>query len=79
MSTPEKKRRLTDEGGETSSMVPPSRPPLKKRFTSCVNIQPVVVIPDPEPVIKPVKIEYSVNTSLHPSVFVPLCSFSSFT
>lgn len=62
MSTPEKKRRLTDEVGETSSMVPPSRPPLKKRFTSCVNIQQTpVFIPEPEPVVKAVKIEYSVN------------------
>lgn len=64
MSTPEKKRRLTDEAGETSvssSMVPPSRPPLKKRFTSCVNMQQApVIIAEPEPVIKTVKIEYSV-------------------
>lgn len=65
MSTAEKKRRLTDDISEpsvSSTTVPPTRPPLKKRFTSCVNIQQTPVVqPEPEPVTKPVKKEFSVN------------------
>jgi hypothetical protein len=77
MGAPEK-RQLIDEVGETSVSaasvaLTPSRPPLKKRFTSCLNIQqqvlPVpVIIAEPEPIAsspvaatKPVKIEFSVS------------------
>lgn len=43
MASPEKKRRLTEEGGDTSiTVTAPSRPPLKKRFTS-LNVQPPAV------------------------------------
>lgn len=64
MSAPERKRRLTDEVGDASlPIVAPSRPPLKKRFTSCINIQQPVVVaePEPMPIPKPVKVEFSVK------------------
>jgi hypothetical protein len=52
MGTPEKRRRLTEEVVETSISTStvtstPSRPPLKKRFTSCVNVQQVQLPPSP--------------------------------
>lgn len=39
MGTPEKKRRLVEDIGEASvSTPPPSRPPLKKRFTGTFQV-----------------------------------------
>jgi hypothetical protein len=58
MGTPEKRPRLIEEAGEPSVSAPPSRPPLKKRFTGTFNIQPVIPPPppplpitEPEPVV----------------------------
>ncbi|CAO3657015.1 unnamed protein product [Mucor hiemalis] len=48
MASPEKKRRLTEEGSDASiNLAAPSRPPLKKRFTS-LNVQPPIT---PAPVV----------------------------
>lgn len=63
----DKRRRTFDDANDTSVTVPPSRPPLKKRFTGSFNIQPVVstsVEPEPPTPVQPKLAEFSVNNLL---------------
>lgn len=66
----DKRRQNFDDNNDTSVTVPPSRPPLKKRFTGSFNAQPVAppppppappVEPEPPKPVQPKLAEFSVN------------------